>query len=194
MPIGDPYVTLTELKSYLDLPDTVDDTEVTSAMESVSTEIEDICHRQFNRAETASTRTYDVATYLVDVDDFYTTTGLVIAVDGVTWPASDYVLRPRNGVVNGRPGWPFWTVELASRRWPACSSGSVLSVTACWGWASVPPPIKEACKIVASDTFGLRGTKFGVAGWGAYGDIRVRDNPMAMRKLAPYVLDDLLVG
>jgi hypothetical protein len=48
--------------------------------------------------------------------------------------------------------------------------------------------VHEACLIVASETVKLRDAPFGVAGYGDYGAIRVRNNPMAMGMLAPYIL------
>jgi hypothetical protein len=69
-----------------------------------------------------------------------------------------------------------------------------LQVTARWGWTAVPAAVKQACLILASETFRLKGAPFGVANMDQFGPIRVRDNPMAQKKLMPYALDPVMVG
>ncbi len=193
MAIGDPYVTLAQLKSYLKITDTTDDTELTSALTSVSTEIENICGRQFNQDTTASARVFEPrGRGLVEFDDFYTLTDLVVAVGGITWTSAEYKLLPLNGLRNGR-AWPYESLEPLNCGWLPRGYASV-SITAKWGWASVPKPIYEACMIASSETFALKDARFGVAGWGAMGDIRVRENPMVRKKLEPYQRYRVMVG
>lgn len=210
MALGDPYATLAELKAYMwqSLQDTnVYDGTLTTVLDSVSREIELHCDRQFNKADTVSVREFgpeDVftiredggVTHWASVDDFWDTTGLVIesGTDYATaWTQSDYSLRPRNGVVNGQPGWPFW--EIHAKTPASFSFGSDgLRVTAKWGWASVPAPVKQACLILASETFQIKDAPFGVAGMDQFGVIRVRDNRMAASKLARYCRDPIQVG
>lgn len=186
-PAPEPYASLPEMKSWLGLEaeDTKIDDQIASALVSVSTEIDDVCGRTFNRDLVASTRTYTPAgAGLVLFDDFYTLTGLAVAVDGTSWVAADYRLKPANGVVNGRR-WPYNRME--ARTYPFPLGWESVSVTARWGWESVPAPVREACKIATADTLGLKDARFGVAGFGQYGDIRVRGNAMVMAKLQPYV-------
>lgn len=200
MALGDSYATLSELKAYMfqSLQDTdVYDATLTDALASVSREIETHCGRQFNKADTATARTYgpgDVFSLRdgqwAEVDDFWDLTGLVIETGGVTWSASDYVLHPRNGILNGQLGWPYWKIFAAA----AAFDSAGLSVTAKWGWAAVPTPVKQACLILASETFQIKDAPFGVAGSDQFGVIRVRDNRMAAAKLAPYQLDPIQVG
>lgn len=203
MALGDSYATLSELKAYLRITDTNDDNELTDALASASRGIESVAHRQFNDAGSATARVYypDHAR-LAEVDDFHTITGLVVKTDEgddgtyeTTWAAADYQLQPLNGMVSGQTGWPWWEVwAVSSRRFPSCSDRAPLQVTARWGWATVPAPVKQACLIVAAETFKLQDAPFGVAGFGDMGAIRVRDNPMAMKRLAPYVRNPVLVA
>jgi hypothetical protein len=203
MALGDPYASLTQLKSYLKITDTTEDDELDDALKSASRGIEDFCGRQFNDAVTASARVYyPEHPCLVEVDDFHTITGLVVKTDEgddgtyeTTWDAADYQLKPLNGIVSGQTGWPWsevWAVE--SRRFPRCVRRASVEVTARWGWAAVPAPVKQACLIVAAETFKLKDAPFGVAGFGDFGAVRVRESPMAKAKLAPYVRDAALVG
>ena len=193
MALGEPYVTLAQLKSWLKITDTTDDSELDDALASVSVEIENQTGRQFNNAGVVSTRVFEpLAPTLVRFDDFHTTTGLIVVVDGQTWSTDDYKLLPLNGLNNGRP-WVYNRLKPLCGRWLPTGRASV-SITANWGWATVPKPIYEACLIASSETFALKDARFGVAGWGAMGDIRVRENPMVLKKLKPYMRDPILVG
>lgn len=207
MALGDSYATLAQLKAYMqgsiDLDETMYDVVFTDVLASASRGIETHCNRQFNSAPSATARTYGAAeiftlregstlTNWVAVDDFYDAASLVVQSGGVTWSASDYRLHPRNGIVSGQTGWPYYEIYVAD--------GSSLSfdptntsITAKWGWAAVPAPVKQACLILAAETFQLKDAPFGVAGLDQFGVIRVRDNRMAASKLAPYVRDPILV-
>ncbi|MQB00556.1 MAG: hypothetical protein GEU78_09735 [Actinobacteria bacterium] len=203
MALGDVYATLEQLKSYLGpINDIVDDDELTDALNSTSRGIEKICHRQFNDAGTASARVYEPSKLdLVRPDDFHTEAGLVVETDDTddgtfptAWAATDFQLEPLNGIVDGENGWPFWKIRAVnSHRFPLDGRRATVRVTARWGWATVPSPIKQACLIVAAETFKLKDAPFGVAGYGEFGAVRIRDNPVAMNKLAPYIRDPLSV-
>ncbi|MET7949221.1 hypothetical protein [Micromonospora sp. NPDC005324] len=195
MALGDPYATRDELKKRSDIPDndTLDDDQLAAAVLSASREIERWCRRQFNDAGVASTRTYRaIGDRLVLVDDFHTTAGLVVAADSAgagvyneAWVTADYLLEPLNGVVDGVPGWPYSRIKALTYGL-ACSERPVVQVTARWGWAAVPADVKEACLIMAAESFKLTDAPFGVAGFGEFGPVRVRINSLAEQKLAPY--------
>lgn len=202
MALGDAYATVDDLKGYLNIPDAVDDVELTAALAAVSRGIEKFCRRQFNKATTATARLFAPGRCaLATVDDFHTTTGLIIATDpggdgafDATWAASDYQLEPLNGIADGEQGWPYYRIRTLRQTFPASTGRASLQVTAQWGWAAVPDPVHQACRVLASETFKLADAPFGVAGFGEYGVVRIRQNPMAAAMLAPYRLDPVLVG
>lgn len=210
MAIGDPYATLLELKNKLKITDTVDDLELEVALTTTSRNIEHHCRRQFNKTTTASARVFDLhrRAYKVHVADFHTTTGLVVKVDPAgdesfteTLASSVYRLEPRDGIVDGEEGWPWSRIVATQRLHPLhplllyCGYGHPLvQVTAQWGWAAVPAPVKTACLILASELFKIKDAPFGVAGYGEYGPIRVRQNPIACGLLQPYRRNPVLVG
>lgn len=195
MALGDPYATLPELKGRSDIPadDVLDDSEMTAALAAASREIERWCRRQFNDAGAASPRVYRaVGGCLVLVDDFHTTDGLAVAVDSAAsgsydevWSATDYQLEPLNGVVDGVPGWPYCRIVALTHQLPA-SHRPLVQVTARWGWANVPADVKEACLILAAESFKLADAPFGVAGHGEFGPVRIRMNSIVEQKLTPY--------
>lgn len=198
MALGDPYATLAELKGRLGITNTADDTRLTSALAAASLGVELLCHRQFNDAGATSPRTYvAVTTGLAKVDDFSTTVGLQVAIDldgdgtfEITLTIDvDFQLEPAGGVVGGVPGWPFWRLRIRSRSarfFPICGADRLVQVTARWGWAAVPAPVKEATLLGAQELFSLKEAPFGVAGFGEFGVVRVRDNPKIRGLLAGY--------
>lgn len=201
MPLGDPYATLTELKARvgLDPGDTSEDTRLTSALAAASRGVELWCHRQFNDAGTPVTPRVFVGTSgrLVRVDDFSTTTDLAVKTDQdrdgtfeIAWTiGTDFQVEPLDGIVDGLPGWPFWLVRGRSRSarfFPICGDDALVQVTARWGWVAVPEQVKQATLIGAEDLNKLKDAPFGVAGFGAFGAVRVRDNPRVREQLAGY--------
>lgn len=205
MALGDTYATLDELKEYLQLTDETEfDERLDDALVTSSKAIERYSGRVFNDALTVSARVFNpTRSGLAFVDDFSTITGLIIKTDddedGVfeeTWTTADYQLEPLNGMRNGMTGWPYWQIRAVgpSLSFPKLSNGrATLQVTARWGWSAVPAPVKQACLIMAAETFKLATAPLGVAGMGEFGFIRVRDNRMATAKLEPYRRDVYLV-
>lgn len=218
MALGDLYVSLAELKGYLGVTDTVDDTTLTAALTAACVGINDVCGRQFNDAGVPSARSYKPrSSDVCMVDDFSTSVGLVIATDldadgtfEQTWTGTDFELLPLNGVRNGVPGWPYNQINAYSSLYFPSSAGrrgglyaspwryaridrASVQVTARWGWTAIPEPIKQAVKITASEISKLKDAPFGVAGFDQYGAVRVRANPIAMRLLGPYMIESHLM-
>lgn len=201
MALGDSYATLTELKSRLGITDTSDDGELTTALAVASRGIEACTHRQFNDAGSASARLfYPDSACRTKVDDFSTTTGLIVETDSggagsfATWSSTEYEVSPLNGVVDGVPGWPFWKIKTVTRFFPCQQLRASLRVTARWGWTTVPAPVKEATLILAEDVFKLSDLPFGAGGYGEYGRIKARENPNVMLRVQPYARDAVLVA
>lgn len=198
------YATLPQLKNYLDDDEDVDDDLMTDVLESVSREIDDHCHRSFDKDTEASARLYPVDGGPVAwVHDFWSISGLVIETDAAgdggfatVWQPTGYQLEPLNGIVDGLKGFPYYKLRAQGGAcFPACDDGRArLRVTAQWGWAAVPAPVYQSTLILAAETHKLKDSPFGVGGYGEWGIVKVRDNPMAARKLKPYRRDPLLVA
>ena len=201
------YAALAELKERLGgITDGNDDDRFRSALMSASREIDGHCsgrgNRQFWPVTTAAARLFHPTNAgLAVVDDFWTTTGLIIETDegdtgsySTVWTTADYQLEPLNGVVSGEQGWPYYQIRaIGTRRFP-CYRRATLRVTAKWGWMAIPSPVREACLLMAEETAKLADSPFGVGGYGQFGIVRVRDNPMAARKLHKYLRDPVLVA
>lgn len=196
--IGEPYISVTEMKDYLysgkDQKDQTDrhDAKLEGALKSVSKEVNLICGRQFNKADEASERAFGfesirrykdargVWRYKLLVSDFYSLDDLMITIDGTV--VTDAVLLPRNGLVNDEPGWPYCEILHDS-----ITVDSEIDVTAKWGWAAVPDDIIEAIKIATEQNYSLTRGMNGIAGISPMGHgITLRDNALAMAKLKRY--------
>lgn len=175
MALGDNYIEMDELKDYLGIkPGKIDNNEVlTNACASASREVERICNRQFNKTDSASARIYTASNRcgtLTHTDDFYDLAGLVVEYRDVrtnsswlTIPDTDYEVSPLNGMVDGIPGWPYNKIELVNG-WYMGIYGRYLRfrVTAKWGWESIPADVRQACFMLAGDTYQQKDSPYGV--------------------------------
>lgn len=195
MALGDLYIDTTDLKDRLEIEDDDDMVRLTGAVEAATHGVNTFCGRQFNDAGAVSARVFKATDgCLAYVDDFSTTTGLIIKTDDDddgtferTWAASEYELEPLNGIVDGVPGWPYWRIRYVGtgRGFPQLRRAG-LQVSARWGWTAVPANVTEASRIAAEEIFKLRDTPFGIGGYGDFGVIKVRDNPFTSRMLKKY--------
>lgn len=206
------YVTVSEFKERIDLDPSMKahENRIARVLARSSRAVDNVCHRRFYRDldengddAPASPRRFAPSTSCsVWVDDFWTTDDLEIAVDfgddGTFEQAlsvADYELEPINGVVDGESGWPFSRiVTTRTITLPTTARRRSIQVTAKWGWAEVPGDVAEATEIMAAEMLKMHEAPFGVIG--GLGDFafRVRENPIAMRLLAPYVKDPILVA
>lgn len=169
------YATTAQLKTDLRIPlaDTQDDTELAFAITAASRAIDHATNRQFGSVTPVEAREYTARwdrtwkRWVIDVDDIYSSTGLLVAVDDdddqvFDKSITDFRLAPVNEDNKGRP-WTQIVVNSDSANVPTTAKDSV-RVTALWGWAAVPETIKAATIRQAARFFYRREAPFGVAG------------------------------
>jgi len=195
--------TVDDVKQTLGIEDTVDDLEINVAVEAATAMIEQYCGRQFSQDSVASARVY-VATnsYLVQVDDISTTSGLIVETDpgadgtfDQTWQTADYQLEPLNGIISGQT-WPYHTIRaIRSLYFPQDYGQALIRVTARWGWASVPTAVKQAAIIQTITVFKSPDAPFGATPFQDTGILRLRSalHPTAAALLTNYRLDPVHV-
>lgn len=170
------YVTAAELKSWLRITDTADDTLLAFAITTASRAVDAHCGRQFGQITPAAARYYTFEGYEVDgraallVDDIYSLTGLAVAVDTdadgdwdttITY-GTDFDVWPANAAADGRP-WTRLLLRPSTSTWFTYAHDSV-RVTALYGWAAVPSAVKLATLLLAAERFARRNAPFGIAG------------------------------
>lgn len=200
MALNDSYVSTGELKSYARIDDAIDDAQITSVGLAISRNIERFCGRQFNDAGSATARVYyPLSTSMAIVDDFSTTTGLIVASDGgagtypTTIASTSYTLHPSNGIVDGQTGHPYRKITLYNAASFNLLESPSLQVTARWGWAAVPSDVKQAALIQGARIFGRRESVHGVLGAGDF-VVRVSNqlDPDVAEMLSPYRVGTLV--
>ena len=160
------YCTVSELKSFLRISDSTDDTELGYAITAASRAVDARTNRQFGSVSPVETRLFTAEwdrrrqRWVVAIDDVQDTTGLTVTVDagGIT----DYTLEPVNGPETGRP-YERLVVNSTSEFAPTSEEYGV-SIDALWGWSSVPTTIKQATLMQASRFHARRFSPYGIAG------------------------------
>lgn len=180
MTIVNGYAALEDLKALLRIPasDTVDDAQLSRAIEAASRRIDGVCDRIFYQEATATPRVYD-ATNLssVSIDDVSTITGFQVRVDDgfdyltIIVNNVDFRIEPLNNLAKGLP---FYRLVSLSGIFPRSTVRPGVQVTARWGWPSVPNPIRDATLLMAGRLFKRGDSLLGVAGFSDMGVITVR--------------------
>lgn len=162
------YIDADDLAAYARINDDNDDAIMAIDVTAASRAIDDHCNRQFgNTAAEERFYTpwpdYDRGLWVVDVDDFMTTSGLVVTIADVgTALTTDYVKEERNAAAKGRP----WT-RLAFVAAPSVTPTGAeyeIGVTVAWGWTAFPSQVVEATRLQASRFASRRDSPYGVAG------------------------------
>jgi hypothetical protein len=189
------YLTLPEFIDYVGSEIIVDEVFLASCLATAEDAVNDHCRRAFDvPAATSITRSYVPAGDVVVTHDFVDTTNLVITNDGTATALSAVQLEPLNNVSWSGLARPYCQIRLRDACWARDGDRATVSVTSTrWGWPAVPPQVVEATRILAKDIAHVRQNRFGTAGFGEFGVIRVRDNPHVDMLLAG-LLHPMTVG
>ena len=147
------YITTEDLRQYLGVQETTEDSLFEEAIEDAQEYIESQTHRRFRSV--TDTRYYSKAAInptdsrVLDLDDdlISITTLTNGDADGTAIAAASYVLLPRNGAP------PYHQIQLltdVSDYWQFDTDYWV-SVLGAWGYSTVPPhDIRRACTALAA--------------------------------------------
>lgn len=191
------YATIADVATYGGIQDLQDDARITLALAAAEEAVNQFCNRDFNVPTSATTRVFkphDRKRRQLIIDDLASTSGLVIVdtVAGYTFAASDYVLEPANAATAGDP---YTSIRALNRLWPVGRNNEdVVSITGRWGWPVIPDSVKLATVVLALELFTARNAPFGVAGFGEFGPVRIRNNPYVSRLLGQYRRGDTSWG
>ena len=151
------------------------DSMILDALDVAAADIDEWCQRTFTVASGTSARTFDYSpTGVVRVDDFSTTTGLVVSDNGTTLTINEdfFVERPTLS------SHPYHRLRFSPQRWAGTSTWEpLLSVTAAWGWVAIPDQIVRANVLLAADYMQAGIASFGAVTFQDAGTlVRIRQN------------------
>lgn len=192
------YIDVAELRSWLGIVGASEDTLLDQAITSATAWINGYCGQDFSHVHhnQPETRQFyaqrDPWRLFLSYGSIADTVGMIVQTDDnedgtaeTTWAASDWIVESEQ---SGKPDGPYYAIRAVGNRWfPKSINGRPLvHVTACWGWPQTPSPVVEASYILASEFWKMRDAPFGVAGFGEFGVVRVRRNPIVLQLLEPY--------
>lgn len=183
------YVTLTDFKAYLEASRTgvSNDQRLQAALDAAHAAIDDHLGRAMVVATGSTTRLYAPDDdLLLNINDATAVT--VVAESGVTLAATAYQLEPLNGRNIAGTVTPYNMIRRLGGCWYAGPTfgQATISVTATFGWAAIPAPVVESCKILAKDIALTRELRGDVAGFDDFGAVRIRQNAQLAGMLQPY--------
>lgn len=211
--LTNPLCTLADVKAALRMgSDTTQDDRISLAIDSATKQIQGILNRRFYQDTLATARVFVAETaWLTEVDDFWTTTGLIVKTDyagdgtfGTTWDSADYQLEPLNAIQNASP-WPYTKIRAIRSLWfpvwgllayTEKNTQALVQVTAKWGWPAIPADVVKAAVVQSIANLKADDAPFGASAFGETGIIRLKSalHPTAAALLVPYGDDDVLVG
>lgn len=155
------YVTVPDMRAYLDIGDTADDTEIQLWITAASRAVDRHCFRQFGKAAAPVSRVYrrpafydrDLCLWVLEIDDLQDTTGFT--VNGTAYASQTAVLLPDNAPADGEP----WT-QLGFTDQPSTLS----TLVGLWGWSTTPAQVQGAVRLQCNRWNFRRGAPAGVAG------------------------------
>lgn len=177
MAITNGYATLDEAKKWLGISDAEDDLRIEIAVEAASRAIDDFCTRRFYSLAEVRTYTADAFNWL-PIDDLVSLTSLKTDEDGdgtheITWQATDYILKPANAALNGKPYTSIITRPRGTRGFPAGIPDGV-RVEGMFGFPSTSSDVrkvKQAALIQMTRLFKRKDSPYGVAGASEFGQL-----------------------
>lgn len=179
-------VTLATFKDYArNELGTADDTAIQAALDAAHYSAYDYAGRSFELAGSASARSFvPLSGDVLPIDDCTSITTVVN--NGVTVTAGDYQAEPIGNRSGSMATVPFTRLRMIDGAdWYLYFGKATVTVTATWGWAAAPPAAIEAVKVLAKDILHQRDNRSGVAGFGEFGAVRVRQNPYVAMLLDP---------
>jgi hypothetical protein len=131
--------------------------------------IDQWCGQSFTPELSATARTFRPSDPEVcRTDPFWTTVGLVVAVDSgddgtYATTITNYALERFGGDMADVLEAPYDTIETPNYTLPVRSRRArSVRVTAKWGWAAVPAAVSEACEILTDELYARKDAPFGI--------------------------------
>ena len=161
--------------------DTKDDSTIEAIIEATSREIDDICWQRFFTTSANETRYFTAdRRYKLMLPDRIVSIGTLKTDNDNdrtyenSWTLNtDYDLMPYNAALDGVPYSWIAVTPNGNYTFPAGIAKGV-EISGKFGWATVPPQIREACLLGAHRTMKRLTTPLGVSGAAALGQLSIQ--------------------
>ena len=191
------YITIEELKETLELDGlTYADPDIRDSISAASSAINTKCGRLFTTGTAGEIRYFTAYDWdRIEVGDIQSVSQLASDYDGdgtyeTVWDPTWYVLEPANAPAVPEPyGEIRILLTKTGNRFPYWPNA--VRVTGTFGWASVPPDVKVACKLIAIQFLRrVRDAPFGVQSFGHEGAMSVlrKEDPHIELLLSKYAI------
>lgn len=174
------YVDKEDLKAYIGLSGTGQDTNIDNAINGASRLIDKMCGRHFWQDDAVTVKYYTpINSYYLEIDDLSTTTGLIVQLDTTdngTYDKTmtldtDFVLKPFNPQVHKISNityyYPQTELHVLTTRSNETFDPLIIKnvkITGKFGWSAVPEAISQATLIQATRLWKRKDTPFNVFG------------------------------
>jgi hypothetical protein len=203
------YISAADLKSYIGLTGSGQDTNISNAITAASRQIDRICNRRFWQDSSVQVKTFTpISNIFLEVPDISTTTGLIVKLDTTDDGSydktltinTDFIVMPTNPILLGTGSGehkPYTEIRILNTRSSERFDPSIINnvqITAKYGFAIVPEAIEQATRIQALRLFKRKDTPYNVFGNDETGTIELfnKFDPDAMALLKDYRRQDLV--
>lgn len=203
------YISAADLKSYIGLTGSGQDTNISNAITAASRQIDRICNRRFWQDSSVQVKTFTpISNVFLEVPDISTTTGLIVKLDTTDDGSydktltinTDFIVMPTNPILLGTGSGehkPYTEIRILNTRSSERFDPSIINnvqITAKYGFAIVPEAIEQATRIQALRLFKRKDTPYNVFGNDETGTIELfnKFDPDAMALLKDYRRQDLV--
>lgn len=177
------YVEVTELKLFVNSQTISDDGVYEEAIDAATQYLDGETKRTFTLADTtepdpvSTARVYrpDRGSASLFIHDCVSIVSVV--ENGVTLTANtDYIAEPLNGMLWSGETRPYNELVRYPGCWYTDGPKATVTVTAVWGWASIPDMAKLACKVAAKAYLDARDVRLGLAALSEQGGVSERES------------------
>jgi hypothetical protein len=182
------YLDEATLKEFVHSETVMDTALYTAAILAAEERVDDAHARRFAVASTATAKVFRPQSSYEDtliLPDFTTLTSIV--ENGRTLTVNtDFILYPLNNEDDAGHTVPYDSAVRYYMPWYYDGPKPTVTVTAAWGWASIPFLVVEACKIAAKAILEGRDLRGGLVGWVESGGISEREAKVVKDSIAAY--------
>ncbi len=206
MAVVNGYCTLAELKTYIGLSGSGQDTNLENAINGASREIDAFTGRFFYQTSSDTKYFTPISQYEIDVPDISTPSGLAVLTDTTDDGSydttltinTDFVTKPfdAGNDVGGVQYQPITNITILDKRSSERFDTDIvknIKITCQWGWSAVPHAIKQATFLQATRLFKRKDSPFAVYGneQTGTGELFSRFDPDALKLIKKYTLRKL---